>query len=373
MSSNTDGNQTPTNDTPNTTNTTNTPNDTTNTTTNTNANANANATTNTNANTNNGDNGNSGNNNSSNTSNPNPSNPITNNDDFKTLTLDETINIPGAVITNQQGTTVGGSGKTQTTFDTIDDINNAVDLTENLVEIVRVGYDNSSVTGQLVSQISSYASKIKCSEFQGKGSVDDYNALFAAAANIANESKQMTLDVNVAGFEEFGQAADELSALFTSFTKRLQRVSIIDDTVFLQSVLAALIKIDNLSNVFGRFKETILLTSTVNIPQSSHNVSTILTGVMSEVSCAMGYINNFVTPDASLPAGQLSATDKNIINRAVHTIENWSILCDQGVSIALDSNPDIQLIKSVNSNLKTKSNVLKSATNSLKAKFILFQ
>jgi hypothetical protein len=348
MSSNTDGSQSPATDTTNTTppNTTTT-NDTPNTTTNTNINTD--------------------------TSNNSNANPITNNDDFQNLTLNETINIPGAVITNQQGTTVEGNEKTKTTFDTVDDINNAVDLTEDLVEVVRVGYDNSSVTGQLVSQISSYASKIKCSEFQGKGSVDDYNALFAAAANIANESKQMTLNVDVAGFEEFGQAADELSALFTSFTKRLQRVSIIDDTVFLQSVLAALIKIDNLSNVFGRFKETILLTSTVNIPQSSHDVSTLLSGVVSEVSCAMGYINNFITPDASLPAGQLSATDKNIINRAVHTIENWSILCDQGVSIALDSNPDIQLIKSVNSNLKTKSNVLKAATNSLKTRFILFK
>jgi hypothetical protein len=65
---------------------------------------------------------------------------------------------------------------------------------------------------------------------------------------------------------------------------------------------------------------------------------------MGEINCAMGYINNFVTPDLSLPAGQLSSVDKNIIVQAVHTIENWSVLCDQGVSIALANSPDIQCI-----------------------------
>lgn len=320
---------------------------------------------------NNGDTSNS-NNNGGNSNSGGTTNNISNNDDFKNLTLNETITEAGLIVTNKQGTTVNGNEKTESTFNTTDNTNNA-QLNENLVETVIAGYDDSSETGQILSQISTYASKIKCENFHGKGSIDDYNALFAAAATIANDAKQMQLDVDIDGFSNFGAAADNLAALFQSFTQKLQNVSIIDDSAFLNAVLTALIKISNLSDVFGKFKETILLTSTVRIPQSSHNVSTLIQGVMGEVNCAMGYINNFVTVDPTLPAGQLSATDKNIISRAINTIEHWGVLCDQGVSIALANNPDVQIIKQTNTSLKSQASALTAATLALQSKFALLK
>jgi hypothetical protein len=321
-----------------------------------------------------GSTGSSGPSGSNNNTGPNTSN-ISNNDDFTNLTLNETINGDGFIVTNQQGTTVNGNEKTNTTFNTVDNDNNpdnnTVTIDQTLVETVITGYDNSSVTGQLVAQIRECAIEIKCADFHGKGSIEDYSALFAAANKIANETRQMSLDVDITGFNEFSAAADQLSALFTSFTERLSTINIIDDSVFLQAVLNALRKIVNLSNVFGKFKETILITSTVRIPKSSHDVSVLLNEVMGEINCAMGYINNFVTPDLSLPAAQLSTTDKNIIVQAVNTIENWKVLCDQGVSIALANSPDIQCIKSVNTNLKQKTGLLTAATNALRAKFAI--
>ena len=317
---------------------------------------------------NNGNNENNGNNNSNvtvNTSN------ISNNDDFQNLTLNETITQAGLIITNKQGTTVNGNEKTESTFASTDLANNTVNITEDLIGTVVASYDDSTTTGQLVSQISEYASKIKCSEFHGKGNIDDYNELFVAAAAIANETKQMTLDVDIEGFADFGKAADDLSALFTSFTKKLQNVNIIDDSAFLRAVLNALIKIDNLSNVFGRFKETILITSTVRIPQSSNIVANLLNNVMGEVNCAMGYINNFVTVNPNLPQGQLSNIDKNIISQATHTIENWAVLCDQGVSIALANSPDILAIKNVNHSLSQQVSAMNAATAALRSKFLL--
>ena len=305
---------------------------------------------------------------------PNTSN-ISNNDDFANLTLNETINGEGFIVVNQQGTTVNGNEKTNTTFNIVDNDNNpnnnTVTIDQTLVETVITGYDNNSVTGQLVAQIRECAIEIKCADFHGKGSIEDYSALFAAANKIANETRQMSLDVDITGFNEFSVAADQLSALFTSFTEKISTINIIDDSVFLQAVLNALRKIVNLSNVFGKFKETILITSTVRIPKSSHDVSVLLNEVMGEVNCAMGYINNFVTPDLSLPAGQLSAVDKNIIVQAVNTIENWKVLCDQGVSIALANSPDIQCIKTVNTTLKQKTGLLTAATNALRAKFAI--
>ena len=178
----------------------------------------------------------------------------------------------------------------------------------------------------------------------------------------------MHLDVNIEGFANFGQAADELSALFTSFTKKLQNINIIDDSTFLSTVLDAIKKIYNLSEVFGRFKETILITSEIKIPKTIHDTKVVLEGVMDELNCAINYINNFVTPDPTLINAQLSDRDKNIITKAVNTIENWNDLCEHGVSIALDNHTDIKYIKTANTDLLNKTNKIKDVTSKLRAK-----
>ena len=49
----------------------------------------------------------------------------------------------------------------------------------------------------------------------------------------------------------------------------------------------------------------ILITSSIKIPKSAHDTKIILDGVMSEVNCAMNYINNFVNPDANLVQTQI--------------------------------------------------------------------
>lgn len=139
----------------------------------------------------------------------------------------------------------------------------------------------------------------------------------------------------------------------------------------MESVLDAMKKIYNLSESFGKFKETILITSSIKIPKSAHDTKIILDGVMSEVNCAMNYINNFVEKDASLPDAELSDVDKNVIKKAVETIDNWKVLCDQGVSIALSNNQDIQGIKVINANLKQKTDTLKNVTNKLKGKLFI--
>ena len=96
---------------------------------------------------------------------------------------------------------------------------------------------------------------------------------------------------------------------------------------------------------------------------------------MAEVNCALTYINNFVSHDANaapLHDSVLSAADKNIIDTAVSTIDNWNVLCNQGVSIAMTHNPDIQNITQVNTELKTKTSTLRTYTNVLKAKLAQF-
>ena len=291
------------------------------------------------------------------------------------LTLDQKLTTSNTVVTNQQGTSADGSVVTQTTMTTTDP-NAPSQITEVLNNTVSATYyddEKNAVVNPLITEIKLYASKIQCSDFHGKGTIDDYTELFKAASKIANESKQMQLDVDVDGFSEFGKAADDLSALFNSFILKLQNVSIIDDTVFLTAVASALQKISNLSDVFGRFKETIMATTTVQIPKSAYDTSVLLQGVMDEVNCAMHYVGHFVNPGTeSLPAANLSADDKNIISTAISTIDNWNILCDQGVNIAMSHNTNVQAINQVNSSLKTQSNAMKIATDALKTKLALF-
>jgi hypothetical protein len=274
-------------------------------------------------------------------------------------------------IVDTMGTTINGNFATQSTFNTIDPTLD-VQITQNLVETVDKYYNdsNNTQTALVMAQISDYASKIQCSDFHGKGSIDDYSELFRAAAKIANDSKQIKLDVDVSGFTEFSQAADDLSNLFNSFIIKLQNVSIINDLDFLTSISIALQKIWNLSETFGRFKQTILATSSIQIPKSAHDTKVIIEGVIGEVNCAMNYINHFVNPGTQvLPSANLSVAEHDVINRAVSTIDNWNQLCDQGVSIAMSSNPDIQYITQSNNILKNQTINLKNATSSLKTKF----
>ena len=322
-------------------------------------------------NSNNSSNNNTTNNTPNNTPTNTNNNTPNNTNNIKNFTLNETIIEPSLIITNQQGTDENGNEITNTTFNTTDR-NNEVIIDQNLNEVVSSYYENA-VNDALMTEITQYAREIQCSDFHGKGSIDDYSQLFVAASRIANDTRQMTLDIDIEGFNDFANAADELSNLFNGFIVKLENVSIINDTTFLQSISNALKKIVNLSNTFGRFKETILATSSIHIPKSTYDTKILLDQVNAELNCAMNYINYFVDSSAPKPANaELSLDDKNIINKAVSTIDNWRILCDQGVVIALNNNPEIEVIKSINNNLLTKTSKLRTATATLRNKFNIF-
>ena len=83
----------------------------------------------------------------------------------------------------------------------------------------------------------------------------------------------------------------------------------------------------------------------------------------------MKYTNNFVeVSDENLYDYELSSQEKNIISKAVDIIDNWNIICQQGVSIEMTTNPDIVAIINTNQLLKTKTNALKSMVGKLKTK-----
>lgn len=221
----------------------------------------------------------------------------------------------------------------------------------------------------LMDQIKQCAVEIKCSDFHGKGSVEDYAALFDAASKIASDVKQVQLDIDIQGFNDFGTAADELSLLFEGFTKKIQSINIIDDTEFLKAILSALQKIVHLSNTFGDFKKSIVATNTIQLSQSVGETKKALESVSDEIKCAMKYIQYFVEPSGELAEAQLNEIDRNVIRRATTTIEAWSQIYEKGVSVTMNQNEDIRYIHQSNEIFKQQSILLKSSTSNLRNKY----
>ena len=241
-------------------------------------------------------------------------------------------------------------------------------LVEDFTKQVTVVQDSSGDL-LLVDQIKLCAAEIQCSDFHGKGSIEDYAVLFDAASKIASDVKHVQLDVDIQGFKDFGQAADELSALFEGFTKKIQSVNMIDDTVFLEAILSALQKIVNLSNTFGKFKKTIVSTTTVELSTSVGETKRALEAVSGEVQCAMKYIQHFVNPTVELEEAKLNDIDRNVIQRATTTIEAWSQIYENGVSVAMNQNEDIQYIHQANGVFKNQAIVLRQSTSQLRNKY----
>lgn len=246
------------------------------------------------------------------------------------------------------------------------------DISFNLSQEVTTFVDCSG-DQDLVEQIKMYAGQIKCTDFYGKGTIDDYAILFDAATRLVNETKHVELDVQVEGFNEFAKAADDLSSLFASFTRRLQSVSIIEDTAFLNSILNALRRIVRLTEEFGRFKETIKATNTIQISDSVSETKKVLEDVTGEITCAMNYITHFTSPDGTIiPTAELSTEDKNAIQRSVQTLNAWSEICNHGVSIAMVDDPNIQYIQQSNQLFLQQSAILRQASSTLRGRYAAY-
>ena len=293
-----------------------------------------------------------------------------------------TITGTGYEIEHAEGKDEDGDDLKKTTFNTTEpelydpqihqDLNETIETYNDLSGVDLSG--NPSQTNSLYEEIKDYASQLQCSDFHGKGSIEDYNALFEAAGRIANETKQIELDVDIEGFNEFAQAADDLSSLFEGFILKLNNVSVITDVTFLTSVVSALKRIVNLSETFGRFKQTVFSTSAIQLPKSAFDTKVVLDGVMDEINCAMQYIDHFVNPnlDPSLNEAALSTEEKTIIQKSVDTIDNWNNMAEYGVSIALSNDENIQCIQQYSQDLKVKKTSLVSASATLRAKLASF-
>jgi len=241
-------------------------------------------------------------------------------------------------------------------------------------------YDDETdpIVNELIQEISQYASKINCSDFQGKGSIDDYTELFKVASNLAQEAKQTSLQIDIAGFNEFGNAADELSKLFQQYIVKIENMNVINDKDFLKAISVSLKKIWNLSETFGKFKETILGTSVIKVPKSLKDTRDVIEDVMTDIDCAMKYVHHFISPETDdcstnlCGYAELSYEEKQMIEESIHTIQHWDKLYNKGMQIAISENADVKFIEEANKIIQTTTNSLKDATAIFKGKLSFY-
>ena len=285
--------------------------------------------------------------------------------------------VDGLEIITQTGINKDGTEMVQILAFTTDPSSD-VQIVEKLNTTIQI-YDDEidpEVNG-IIQEISQYASKINCSDFQGKGSIDDYAELFKVASNLAQEAKKTTLEIDITGFNEFGNAADELSKLFQQYIVRLENLNVINDKDFLKAISVSLKKIWNLSETFGKFKETILGTSVIKVPKSLKDTRVVIEDVMGDIDCAMKYVHHFISPesDGNTNLGgyaELSDAEKQIIEESIQTISNWDQLYNKGMQIAISENADIKFIEEANKIIQTTSNSLKDATSIFKGKLTFY-
>ena len=298
--------------------------------------------------------------------------------DFSTNTYDISF-VNGMQIVTETGTTSDGTFIQQTAAITMDPSND-IQITIDISAIVQQ-YDNLTdiSINSIMQEITMYAGKINCSDFQGKGTIDDYTELFKAASNMAKQAKQTTLNINIDGFKEFGNAADELSALFQNYIVKIENMNIVNDTAFLSEILFYLKKIWNLSETFGKFKDTILGTSIIKIPKSLEDTKNILDGVMSEVDCAIKYIECFISPETATDISlccpgshELNTDEKKQIEEAVKTIQQWNYLYNENIQIVISENADVKFIENANAIIKNTADLLKNNTAILKGKIKIY-
>ena len=273
--------------------------------------------------------------------------------------IQETAVLPdGTIIYQQVGFTVDPSSDIQ--------------ITQDFSAIIQIYNDETDPSlNAIMQEISQYAANINCTNFQGKGSIDDYAELFTVASNLAREAKQTTLVIDISGFYEFGKAADELSNVFQQYIVKLENINVVNDMEFLKAITASLKKISHLADIFGKFKETILATSIVEIPKSLEDTRLILDGVMSEVDCAMKYVQHFICPenDISMCAGSsLSPEEKALIAAAIATIQDWDNKYSKNLQGILSENADVKFIAEANQIIANTAKLLKNSTAVFKGK-----
>jgi hypothetical protein len=127
-------------------------------------------------------------------------------------------------------------------------------------------------------------------------------------------------------------------------------------------------------NYFTEDIKRLLYTSTIKVPKYIKDTRIVMEDVMTDMSCAMKYINHFISPENNdlCSNAELSEDEKRMIEESIQTISGWDQLYNKGMQIAISENADIKFIEEANKIIQTTSNSLKDATSIFKGKLTYY-
>ena len=264
------------------------------------------------------------------------------------ITENENIEVTGTTGGNTQSVQ---TGQTEDGGDVLDvDLQadqDVVDIDVDLTTLTEYSDLNDEQIEKL-QKIRDLAEKIKCTEFHNKGTLKDYEELIEKIRTV--EIQKVDLDLELDGLDKFGKFSKEISEMILGLSARIEQVSTVNDTEFLDKTIQQMENIQMLINALDKFKIDVAATSKLRLPSSTREVSQILSDLYVEASCAKEYIDYFTGVRSDRPSedAELSENDKNAIQDAIKAIDLWVDMTNNGLEATMKNDENIQNIKEYN-------------------------
>lgn len=246
--------------------------------------------------------------------------------------------------------TVTVDGATEDTISTVTDLNINNGSLDALSDIQYV--EGSAESILLVSEIQALQDKIKCSKFHGKGSMEDYAAVFKKIQEyfaVAGDSN-VEITVDVTSLDQFAEQAKNYSAMFEEILIKFNRVSSVDDSAVLKKIKQDLIDISKMYENIEKFKAIVTGTTGLKVPKTIKDCTDVLENVYSNINCSLDYINRFadknyvLTEDKEIKS-QLSEDDKKALDYFAYSIQVWIDMIDNEGTVAMNTNSFVKKFK----------------------------
>lgn len=227
-------------------------------------------------------------------------------------------------------------------------VDNASGSFESQVTFVQGSEDSKS----LVLEIQKLQEKIKCSRFQGKGTMDDYANVFKKIqqyfAAVGDSNVEITIDTE--NLDNFAEQAKIFSEMFEEILIKFNKVSSVDDSVVLKKIRDDMVTITKMYENIDKFKAIVTGTSSLQIPQTIIDCTEVLNNINSDIACSLSYINYFVDSSApmnelQLQRSQLSGDDKKALEFFENSIQVWIDMVNNDGTVAMSTNAYVKAFK----------------------------
>ena len=271
--------------------------------------------------------------------------------------------------------------ETKTT--TVDNKNNVIESKINIdsnnidtsvSEVVKLT-NASKESLKILEDIKGLEEKIKCTNVQHLGSMEDYAELFKKTQKYIDQvgDRNINLIIDTSVLEKFATEAKIYSEMFNEVELKFNRLSTVNDTELLTKVKSHLSDISLMYDNIEKFHTTITTTSILQIPDSIMKVTELITNVTKSIDCSLPYLEFFADATTKLTDEQksnaeMSDKDKAAITSAIKSLDLWLNLVNSEANVTMSGNSYIQEFKDKITNFDKYTDRLKVIISNVSSK-----